>query len=132
MIRRGEKRNDWTQLADGKLNALDNISDFGGVVVSRIHRPLRRQSGPYLNCGSSDHLDLQPGHWTALVSAYPIVLSRSLIELAIRHQTGFKGHLLVPLVVFAQRNRKKEQTDVENQRTSRTPNQPPSRCPAQE
>ena len=52
-----------------KVNALDNLGDIGDLVVAGIHRPLWWQFDSYFNRGGSDHLNLQPGLWTALISA---------------------------------------------------------------
>jgi hypothetical protein len=59
---------------------VDNLGDTGRLVATGIHRSLWWQSDSYLNRGGSDHLDLQPGFWTALISAFTIVRSSSLMN----------------------------------------------------
>ena len=77
---RRETAGDGLKLGERKGNALDNIGHTGGLVVTGIHRPLWRQPDSHPNRGGSDHLDLQPGLRPALVSAYTVVRSRSLIS----------------------------------------------------
>jgi hypothetical protein len=62
----------------GRGNVVDNLGDIADLVATGIHWSLRWQSNSYLNCGGSDHLDLQLGLWTALISAFTGVRSGSL------------------------------------------------------
>ena len=44
---------------------MDNFGDIADLVVTRIHRPHRRQSDSHLDSPGRDHLDIQSGLWPA-------------------------------------------------------------------